>query len=87
MTESVSERVVALIAEKAMLERDAIEESTTLEKLGIDSLALVEVVFAVEEEFGVEVPFNANDPGGSDFDISTVGSVVESVRRLLDRAP
>ena len=34
----------------------------TLEDLGIDSLGLVEAVFAIEEAFDIQVPFNANEP-------------------------
>ena len=51
--------------------------------LGLDSLGLVEAIFAIEESFGISVPFNANEPGASEFDISTVGSVVAGVRRLV----
>ena len=35
-------------------------------------LGLVEAVFAIEEAFDIQVPFNANDPQKSEFDISTV---------------
>ncbi|MDE0766657.1 MAG: acyl carrier protein, partial [Amylibacter sp.] len=38
--------------------------------------------FALEEEFDIEVPFNANAPAKSDFDISTVGSIVLAVEKL-----
>ena len=37
------------------------------------SLGLVEAIFAIEEAFDIQVPFNANDPERSEFDISTVG--------------
>ena len=32
------------------------------EDLGIDSLGLVESIFAIEEAFDIQVPFNANEP-------------------------
>ncbi len=51
--------------------------------LGIDSLGLVEAIFAIEETFDVSVPFNANEPGAADFDISTVGAVIAGVERLI----
>jgi acyl carrier protein len=50
--------------------------------LGIDSLGLVESIFAIEEEFDISVPFNANNPTESDFDISTVASIVAGIERL-----
>ncbi len=57
--------------------------------LGIDSLGLVESIFAIEEAFDVDVPFNANDPASGAFDISTVASIVAAVQALVrdrDRA-
>ncbi|MEM8841681.1 MAG: phosphopantetheine-binding protein, partial [Pseudomonadota bacterium] len=55
----------------------------SLEELGLDSLALVEVVFGIEESFDVSVPFNANDPTESDFDITNVQAIVDGVKKLI----
>ena len=38
-----------------------------------------EIVFAIEEEFDITVPFNANDPSASDFDISSVQAAADGV--------
>ena len=74
--------VVAIIAEQAMLEPADVSLDHTLEDLGIDSLGLVESIFAIEERFDIAVPFNANDPGDSDFDISSVAAIIAAVERL-----
>ena len=37
----------------------------------------------VEEEFDITVPFNANVPEISDFDVTSVGSIVRSVENLV----
>lgn len=55
----------------------------TLAEIGIDSVGLVEAIFALEESFDVQVPFNANDPSESDFDISSVASIVRAVEALV----
>lgn len=55
----------------------------TLEDLGVDSMALVEAVFAMEEAFDIDIPFNANEPQSSDFDISSVRAIVDGVSRLV----
>ena len=55
----------------------------SLDDLGIDSLGLIEAVFAIEEAFDIRGPFNANDPKRSEFDISTVASMVRAVGRLI----
>lgn len=77
------DRVVAIIAEKAVLEPGDVTLDATLESLGMDSLAMVEAIFAMEEAFDISIPFNANDPGEGRFDISTVGSIVAAVEELL----
>lgn len=79
---STQDRVIAIIAEQAVLDQADVTVESTLESLGIDSLGLVESIFAIEEEFDINVPFNANNPSESDFDISTVASIVEGIERL-----
>ncbi len=56
--------------------------NSTLESLGIDSMGIVESIFAIEETFDVSVPFNANQPDATGFDISSVASIVAGVERL-----
>ncbi len=62
MSQTVQERVIAIIAEQAVLDVKDVKLDSTLESLGIDSLGLVESIFAIEEAFDISVPFNANDP-------------------------
>lgn len=83
MAESVKDRVVAIIAEQAVLEVEDVKMDATLEDLGIDSLGLVESIFAIEETFDISVPFNANNPSASEFDISNVTSIVRAVEGLV----
>ncbi|HUF55472.1 MAG TPA: phosphopantetheine-binding protein [Thermohalobaculum sp.] len=83
MSDEVIERVRRIVAEQAMVEPEEIKPETTPEELGLDSLGLVEVVFGIEEAFDVAIPYNANDPSQSDFDISNFGAMAEGVRRLV----
>ncbi|MFV0360634.1 acyl carrier protein [Tropicimonas sp.] len=83
MSDSVRDRVIAIIAEQAVLEPSDVTDESTLEDLGIDSLGLVESIFAIEEAFDISVPFNANEPEKSDFDISSVGAIVIAVEQLI----
>ena len=80
---SVKDKVIIIIAEQAVLEPSDVTMDSTLEDLGIDSLGLVESIFAIEEEFDISVPFNANDPSESDFDISSVASIVAGIEKLI----
>lgn len=79
----ISDRVIAIVAEQALLDPSDVTPQSTLADLGIDSLGLVESIFAIEEEFDISVPFNANAPSESDFDISTVASITAGLERLI----
>lgn len=83
MSETVRDKVIAIIAEQAMVEPSEISDTTRLEDLGLDSLAMVEIVFGIEEGFDVSVPYNANEPSESDFDLSSVGAVTKAVEALV----
>ncbi len=83
MTDDVKTKVIAIIAEQAVLDVGDVKPDATLADLGIDSLGLVEAIFAIEEAFDITVPFNANEPTESDFDISTVATIVTAVEALV----
>ena len=84
MSASVQDKVIKIIAEQLLLEPGDVPLTATLESLGIDSLGLVESIVAIEEEFDIQVPFNANDPSATNFDISSVQSIVLGVQKLLE---
>ena len=67
MAQTVKDQVVAIIAEQAVLDPADVTPESTLESLGIDSLGLVESIFAIEEAF----------------DISTVASIIGAVEALV----
>jgi acyl carrier protein len=62
--DSVRDKVVAILAEQAMLDPVEVRAEATLAELGIDSLGLVE-------------------PKESEFDISTVDTMVRAVESLI----
>ncbi|MDJ0630256.1 MAG: phosphopantetheine-binding protein [Rhodobacter sp.] len=80
---TVQEKIVEIIAEQAVLEVGDVSLDQSLDDLGIDSLGLVESIFAIEEEFDIQVPFNANEPENSEFDISSVQAIVTAVEGLV----
>ena len=80
---TVAERVIRIIAEQAGRAPEEVTADQGLADLGVDSLGLVEAIFAIEEEFDISVPFNANEPAASDFDVSSVGAIVAAVEGLV----
>ncbi|ANP35090.1 phosphopantetheine-binding protein [Phaeobacter gallaeciensis] len=79
---SIKDKVIEIIAEQAVLEPSDVTLDSTLEDLGIDSLGLVESIFAIEEEFDITIPFNANAPEESDFDITNVAAIIAGIEKL-----
>lgn len=83
MNTSVKDRIIAIIAEQAVLDPAAVTPEMSLADLGIDSLGLVESIFGIEEAFDITVPFNANEPGSNTFDTSSVGAIIAAVEGLI----
>lgn len=79
----VTATVIRILAAQAMVPVGAVTLDATPADLGLDSLGLVESIFAIEEAFEISVPFNANEGGAKAFDIATVGSVVAAVQALV----
>lgn len=51
------DKVADIIAETSEIERETITpESHTIDDLGIDSLDFLDIVFAIDKEFGIKVP-------------------------------
>lgn len=54
---TVAEKVKSIIAENlGVEEEEVVPEATFREDLGADSLDVVELVMAIEDQFGIEIP-------------------------------
>ena len=74
MAEAVADRVRAIIAEQLGVKLEEVTDSASfVEDLGADSLDTVELVMALEEEFGIEIP---------DEDAEKMGSVGDAVKYI-----
>lgn len=75
----IFEKLAALLADQFTVEADTITMETTFEDLGADSLDIVELSMALEEEFGVE-EMEEDDLSG----ISTVADLVNYLKGKLE---
>ena len=80
---NVQDKVIAILADQALLDVSDVTLDDTLETLGIDSMGLVETIFSIEEAFDITVPFNANAPAESGFDVTSVRAIVAAVEELV----
>ncbi|MCL4126966.1 UNVERIFIED_CONTAM: hypothetical protein GTU68_044925 [Idotea baltica] len=71
----VLERVKKIVVENLDVEADKISEPASfIDDLGADSLDLVELVMAFEEEFNIEIPDDVQES------IRTVGDAVTHIK-------
>ncbi len=71
---STFEKVKELLVEKLGLDADKVlPESEIIKDLGADSLDLVEMLFSLEEEFGITVPEDKTES------IATVQDIVDII--------
>jgi acyl carrier protein len=75
--------VIAILATELLLPESDIPPDARIDALGLDSLGKVEAIFALEERFGIAIPFNANEPDQPEFDFSSVPAIVAGVERLI----
>ena len=80
---NVQDKVIAILADQALLDVSDVTLDDTLDGLGIDSMGLVETIFAIEEAFDITVPFNANAPAESGFDVTSVRAIIAAVQDLV----
>lgn len=84
MADDVEKRVCDLLAKELKIDADRITMESTPEGLEIDSLSMIEMIFALEEEFDVTIPFNSNDSDANNdgFKMTKVGDLVEVINEL-----
>ena len=82
--DDVATKIIDILKKHMKEPLDKIELVTPLSDLKIESLDLAMIVFDIEDTFGVEIPYNANEDAG---DFKTVGSVVDKVRGLMSGGP
>lgn len=75
----LEERVTNLIVEHLKVSRDeVVPEASFVDDLGADSLDIVELVMAMEEEFDVEIPDEDAEK------IQTIGDAVAYLKEKLE---
>jgi acyl carrier protein len=74
------DEILDIVAQKALIDRGKLKPEAKLADLEVGSLDLVEVMFALEEKFGIELPFNANTNAK---DFKTLGDVIAMVEKQL----
>jgi len=59
--EAITEDVMQIIARELKIPLERLTPDTALQDLGVESLDLIEIIFALEEKFDISIPYNANE--------------------------
>ena len=77
----LAERVMAIVSEQLGVEKESlVPEANLLDDLGADSLDVVELVMAIEEEFAIEVPDEDAE------NIRTLGDITSYIEARVENA-
>ncbi len=79
--DDVATKIIDILKKHMKEPRDDIGLTTALTDLKIESLDLAMIGFDIEDSFGIQIPYNANEEVE---DFKTVGSVVDRVKQLLE---
>jgi nodulation protein F len=80
MAEQLAENIISKIKSHASPDAGNITLETELNDLGIHSLELTEIIFDIEDEFGIEVDMNTSDAWNN---LNNVNDIVEAVHALV----
>ncbi|QPC86267.1 acyl carrier protein [Mesorhizobium sp. NBSH29] len=82
MTDKLANEIIEKIKTHAEPEGEEITLGTELTALGIHSLELTEIVFDLEEAYGIEIEMNTVEAWNN---LKDVGDIVTAVRTLIDQ--
>lgn len=75
--------VFAIIASQAKVAPSTLQPATLLSDLHLESIDVVELVFAIEEKFDIQVPYSPSDQDSAGISFKSVGEIVEAVNKLV----
>jgi acyl carrier protein len=78
---NVLDDVKQIIAKQVGMPVEQLSADSRLEAIGVESLDVIEIVFALEEKFKIAIPFNANESATAAFE--TIGQIAAAVQQML----
>ena len=84
----IVDEVRQIIAKTLKIPADDLKPDSRLDDIGAESLDVIEIVFELEEKFGISIPFQANEAGKagepSKLPFATIADVAKAVQQLVD---
>ena len=83
--ENIEEKVLELVGKQTGIDPKQITLNTRFEDLNLDSVAIVELVFSLEETFDMSIPFEGLDESEIKKHFYTVSSLADHIKDLLQK--
>ena len=82
---SIEQKVLELVGEQAGIDPKEVSLNSKFEELNFDSVAIVELVFMLEETFKISIPFEGLDESELKRNFNTVSSLINLLEDLLQK--
>ena len=82
---SIEQKVLELVGEQAGIDPKEVSLNSKFEELNLDSVAIVELVFMLEETFKISIPFEGLDESELKRNFNTVSSLINLLEELLQK--
>ncbi len=83
--ENIEEKVLELVGKQTGIDPKQIPLDRKFEDLNLDSVALVELVFSLEETFDISIPFESLDETEIKKRFYTVSTLADHLKDLLQK--
>jgi acyl carrier protein len=75
--------IFEIVAKQAKVEPSALTADVLLSDLDLQSIDVVELVFAIEEKFDIQVPYSPSDQDTAGISFNSVGEIIVAVNKLV----
>ena len=83
--ENIEEKVLELVGKQTGIDPKQITLNRKFEDLNLDSVAIVELVFCLEETFDISIPFEGLDESEIKKRFYTVSTLTDHLKDLLQK--
>jgi acyl carrier protein len=74
--------ILEIVAKQAKVEAATLSRATRLSEINLQSIDIVELIFAIEDKFDISVPYSPNDLNTAGISFESVGDLIQAVERL-----
>jgi acyl carrier protein len=91
--DSIADEIRQIIAKALKIPIEQLTPQSRLQDLGVESLDMIEIIFALEEKFDINIPYNANEAAATDKressifgagKLETIDQISTAVKGLID---